>query len=113
MSANIYGVGPDAPTIANKKGGKQSSSPYRMDLIDPDVLLDLASIVRDGAEKYGEWNWRNLSVEENLNHAMIHVLAWLAGDRQDNHLGHAFCRLMFARSLDIDPGLSERMIPEE
>jgi 5'(3')-deoxyribonucleotidase len=107
----VPGVGTDVPTIVNEKGGKQSRLPYRFDLIDPLTLFRLAEICHTGAVKYGEWNWRRISVEDNLNHALAHIFAHLAGDSQDDHLGHAFCRVMFALSLEITPGESDRMLP--
>jgi 5'-nucleotidase len=108
----IEGVGKDAPMCVNENGGKQSKLDYRFDLFDPMPLFQLANIVATGAEKYGEWNWRRISVEENLNHALCHIFAHLAGDEQDDHLGHAFCRLMFALSVHLNPQELERMKPE-
>jgi len=99
----IPGVGLDAPTTVNERGGKQSALGYRFDLIDPQTLFTLASILYEGAIKYGEWNWRRLTVEDNLNHALAHIYAYLASDKQDAHLGHAFTRLMFALSLALRP----------
>jgi len=101
MSTTVLGVGPDAPIEILANGAKQSSSPYRLDLIPPLALLDVASILREGALKYGENNWRGISIEDNINHALVHVYAYLSGDKQDNHLGHAACRLQFALELAI------------
>jgi hypothetical protein len=92
----VPGVGPDAPTCVNEKGGKQSSSPFRCDLLPPLASLHLGKILKYGADKYGDKNWQLISVEDNLNHALVHILSYLAGDKQDDHVGHAACRLMFA-----------------
>jgi hypothetical protein len=100
----VLGAGKDAPMTVNENGGKQSQLDYDFPSIDPLVLLRLASIASEGSKKYGRWNWRRISLEENLNHALVHIFAHTAGDRQDDHLGHAFCRLAFALSLDITPG---------
>lgn len=100
----VPGVGKDAPMTVNENGGKQSKVDYDFPSIDPLVMLRLASIAHEGSQKYGRWNWRRISLEENLNHALTHIFAYMAGDRQDDHLGHAFCRLAFALSLDITPG---------
>lgn len=96
MASEIAGVGPDAETVTNAKGAKQSAVPYRMDLVPPRALLDVARVLNDGAEKYGEWNWTGLSIADHLNHALVHIEAHLAGDRSDDHLAHATCRLLFA-----------------
>jgi 5'(3')-deoxyribonucleotidase len=109
----IPGIGPDAPATINVHGGRQSALPYRFDLVDPTVLFALAEILATGAAKYGEWNWRRIGVNDNLNHALSHIYAYLAGDHQDDHLGHAFCRLMFAKSCADNPDLLGLMEPKE
>lgn len=97
----IPGIGPDAPTQTNPNGASQSSSPYRLDLIPPLSLLDVAAVLKGGADKYGVDNWRGLSVDDHLNHALVHIYAFLAGDTQDNHLGHATCRMMMAHEQQL------------
>lgn len=96
----IFGVEPDAPVIENGKGGKQSSTPYGFHLLPTSALFDAAKVCKEGADKYGETfqnrNYTKISVEEHLNHAIQHIYAYLAGDAQDDHLGHAIVRLMFA-----------------
>jgi 5'-nucleotidase len=81
----VPGVGENVPVTVNENGGKQS---------------------------YGEWNWRRIPTSDHLNHALTHIFAYLAGDKQDDHIGHALCRLMFAQSMELTPGESERMKPE-
>jgi hypothetical protein len=95
-SCKIEGVGPDAPTITNAAGGKQSASPYRCDLIPSTVILALGKILAEGARKYGDENWRNIRFADHINHALVHIAAYRAGDRSDDHLGHALCRMVFA-----------------
>jgi hypothetical protein len=87
---------PDAPTSINSQGGKQSHLPVRFDLFDAKSMIQLAGILYEGAEKYGENNWHRITSAEHLNHAMSHVYVHMAGNTQDDHLGHAFCRLMMA-----------------
>lgn len=96
----IPGVGPDAPPTVNERGGKQSYSPYRFDLLDAKAMLRLAAIAGRGAEKYGVDNWRKLSINDNINRALVHLYAYLAGDQQDDHLAHALCRVLFATAQD-------------
>ncbi|MEA4884267.1 MAG: dATP/dGTP diphosphohydrolase domain-containing protein [Clostridia bacterium] len=96
----IPGVGPDAPPTVNEKGGKQSYSPYRFDLLDAKAMLRLAEIAGRGAAKYGADNWRKLDINDNINHALVHLYAHLAGDKQDDHLVHALCRVLFATAQD-------------
>ena len=100
--ALIRGVGKDAPMVVNEHGGKQSKVEYAFDQLDPLAMFQLAGIIQKGAEKYGRGNWKKITTEEHLNHALQHIFAHLAGDKQDDHLGHAFCRLMFAIVVDRD-----------
>jgi len=92
----LPGVGPDAPTVFNEAGGGQSSTPYRCDLLPPKALLATAKVLEEGARKYAPNNWRRIPREDHLNHLLVHVLAFLAGDQSDEHLAHAACRILFA-----------------
>ncbi len=101
MSFGISGVGQDAPTVINEHGGKQSSSPYASAYFPPRAFLTVAEVLKHGREKYGEdllgeENWRKVTQLENIDHALTHIMCYLAGDTQDDHLAHAATRLMFA-----------------
>jgi hypothetical protein len=98
----VKGVGKDAETVVNEYGGKQSKVEYRFDLLDPLAMFEITKVLKEGFDKYGDdENWRRISVKDHLNHLLIHVYAYLAGDRQDEHLSHAMCRAMFALAVDI------------
>ncbi len=97
----IPGVGTDAPTETLSNGAKQAATPYRFDLIDAPALFEMAKVLHNGAQKYGENNWRGIPVEGQLNHVLQHVYAYLAGDTSDDHLSHAFCRAMMALAVHI------------
>ncbi len=90
----VVGVGPDADVVTNDKGAKQSATPYRLDLLPPLAILRLAEVLAHGAAKYGDENWRGIAPGDHLNHALAHVFAQLAGDTQDDHPGHALCRMV-------------------
>jgi hypothetical protein len=95
--AIVAGVGTDAPTVVNEHGGKQSDSPYSLVSSFPHrAVLDVAKVVRYGLVKYEPDNWRLISRNDHLNHVLVHLFAYLAGDRQDSHLEHAACRILFA-----------------
>ena len=91
----IKGVN-ETEIVENESGGKQSRLDYRFDLIDAKALFQLANILHEGEQKYGKDNWRKIESNEHLNHALSHIYAHLAGDKQDDHVGHAYCRLMIA-----------------
>ncbi|MFN7161381.1 MAG: dATP/dGTP diphosphohydrolase domain-containing protein [Candidatus Gracilibacteria bacterium] len=81
-----------------------SDYPYRYDLMNPFAMILLAGVLFDGAKRYGETNWRNISAKEHINHALGHLfqaLIWLDSDDKETtpileDLSHAFCRVMFA-----------------
>ncbi len=92
----IEGVGPDAPTVTLPNGAKQSATPARLDLIPMLALLHVGAILQEGAAKYGEKNWVGIPVVQHLNKMLIHAAAFLAGDTQDDHIGHLCCRAQMA-----------------
>lgn len=92
----IKGISPDEPITTNERGGQQSATPYGFHLIDAPAMFALAKVLAEGAERYERDNWRKVDCEEHINHALQHIYAHMAGDTQDEHLEHAFCRLMMA-----------------
>jgi len=93
----IEGVGPEAAVdVDPDTGSKQSSLPYRCDLLPARAILSVSTVLAHGANKYGEFNWVPISVKSHINHALTHVFAFLAGDESDDHLSHAACRLIMA-----------------
>lgn len=101
MQVKIEGIGPDAPIDINDEGGEISSLPYRFDLIPPEAAFSLAETFYKGIEKgYKENNWRLIDRNTLINHALSHIFAYLAGDKQDNHLNHALCRLAMAVAME-------------
>lgn len=99
----IPGVGPEAETIVNEKGGKQSKVDYAFDALDPQAMFAMCKVLEEGRQKYGsDENWRKIPVREHINHAIIHLYAYLAGDKQDEHLSHAMCRVHFAQAVDME-----------
>lgn len=95
-------VGPDVPTETNANGGSQSSVPVRFDLIDGPSLFSMATVLKEGADKYGANNWRKIPVEDHLNHLIMHAYAYLSGDTSDEHLSHIMCRAMFAQGVNLE-----------
>jgi hypothetical protein len=108
----LAGVGSDAPIITAANGAQQSASRWRFDLVDAPALFVLARILDYGARRYAPNNWRGLSVEDHLNHAAVHLWAYLAGDRRDDHLGHLFCRSMMALGVALATGYDARQSDE-
>jgi hypothetical protein len=72
-----------------------------MDLMPGAALLHMAEIMGEGAKTHGENNWLNGSVESHLNKMLIHALAYMAGDRTDDHIGHMAWRGMAALEVKL------------
>lgn len=62
----------------------------------PLQVITIAKVLKEGAERYEANNWRLIPQEEHINHALIHLIAHISGDTQDNHTDHALCRLMMS-----------------
>jgi len=89
----MQGAAPDAPKTAD---GKETYIPYRFDLLPLDATVQVAATLAEGAKTYGRDAWKNLPQDTHINHALMHIFAFLEGDKTDDHLVHAVCRLMFA-----------------
>ncbi len=80
-----------------------------MDSLCDDTLqqiIAIAKVLQYGADRYEPNNWRLIPEEEHINHALIHIIAHLAGDTQDDHINHALCRLMMAKATEKSEGFS-------
>lgn len=85
--------------VVNDAGGKQSKTHYRLDLVDPYAILALGRVLAKGV-KYGKDNWRLIDAESHVNHALGHIMGWMNGDKTDDHLANAFCRIMMAIAME-------------
>ena len=101
----IKGIDKNTAIVTEKTGDKNSPTEYRFDLVPPLALFSIAENLKKGAEKYGDHNWEKAGVEgieKNINKAIIHLYAYLSGDRQDDHICHAATRLIFALKFFLD-----------
>ena len=88
--------------ITNEKGGSQSRPLGRADLLPPKALMKIATVLGEGCNKYGEWNWKSIESKEHLNHAIIHILAHIANDTEEPHIEHAATRILFALEMMVE-----------
>lgn len=91
-------------TIVNESGGKQSFVKAMHSAIPPIALKLLAECLGFGARKYGLENWKKISIEENICHALNHLNEWRLGDRSEPHLINAMARISFAIWHAVDRG---------
>jgi len=87
-------------------GRKDDQGKLRYDLIPPEALHALASVLTMGADKYGDHNWRGGMKYSRLVGAMQrHLNAWMLGDIEDtesgySHMWHVLCNAAFLVSYE-------------
>lgn len=81
-----------------KKYDENKPKPH---LIPKEPLLEIAKVAGVGAEKYGEWNWKECDDPNRYLDALYrHLFAYESGEENDpetglSHLAHAGCSLLF------------------
>lgn len=104
--ATVEGLGPTDKLDTTSLGGRQSASPYRTELVPALAVLEVSKVLAGGAIKHptapgDKPNWHKFTIDEHVGRALTHLFAHLAGDRSDDHLSHAACRIMFALELHV------------
>lgn len=80
----------DTGAVRSASIAGEGTKPVRYDLISAIALRRLAETYAEGAIKYSANNWRRgIPVSNLLNHALGHVVAFMAGDRTEDHMAHA------------------------
>lgn len=97
------------------EGKKNDQEKIQLELLSPQWLFGVGSVLTFGAKKYAAHNWRQgLKQSRLLGAALRHVVAFLGGEDRDqesglSHLYHASCCLMFASELlETHPHLDDR-----
>lgn len=94
----------EGETVTNELGGKQSFTEADFSQVPPFALRLLAQCCGFGSRKYGSGNWKKISIESQISHAMNHLNEYRLGDRSEPHLVNAAVRVMFALELAVDQG---------
>ena len=93
------------------KAMKFDTEKPRMDLLDPDALTGLASVLTFGAQKYAAHNWRNGLEYSRVSAALHrHLAAIQRGENIDQesglpHIDHLGCCWMFLSNFMKHPEL--------
>jgi hypothetical protein len=73
--------------------------PFAYQLVPLKGLAKIAAVMRKG-ERKDRNGWEEVPVEEHLNHAISHIIAYLEERHAEHHLANAGCRILMALDLD-------------
>jgi hypothetical protein len=88
-------------------GLKHDGGKPRLDLVPPELIEAVGTVMTHGAEKYGEASYRNVDPKRYRSALMRHICKWLKnpyGKDEDSglpHLWHIACNVAFLLELDV------------
>ena len=101
--------------IENKEAIKFDQDKLPLNLLSTEALNQTAAVLKFGAQKYAEHNWRaGFMWSRPLAAAMRHIMAFNDGEDKDpesglSHLAHAACCIMFLLEFEkTHPHLDDR-----
>jgi hypothetical protein len=89
-----------------KEGVKHDQEKIRTELLPPEALEAIATILTFGAKKYAARNWElGMSWSRPYGACLRHLFAWWRGEKSDpetgySHLWHAGCCIIFLISYE-------------
>lgn len=108
----------DADRAAKGTAIKFDTDKLPLNLLSTEAMNQTAAVLKFGAQKYAEHNWRNGFVwSRPLAAAMRHLTAFNDGEDKDpesglSHLAHAACCIMFLLEFEkTHPELDDRYKP--
>lgn len=84
----------------------------RMDLLPPLALIEVAKLYEHGAANYGDRNWeKGQPLDSYTDSGLRHMLRWMAGDCDEDHLVSAAWNLLSA--IETRERVKRGLLPEE
>ena len=87
-------------------GLKHDGGKARLDLVPPEIIEAVGTVMTHGAEKYGEGSYRQVEPKRYRAALMRHICKWMKdphGTDEDSglpHLWHIACNVAFLLELD-------------
>ena len=72
--------------------------PFAYHLVPLEGLAKVAAVMKAGEDRGN--GWKEIPIEEHINHAISHIVAYLKGKHASHHLANAGCRILMALDLD-------------
>lgn len=89
-------------TFATGAVREQRSGKGRFDLISVFALFRLARIYEKGSVKYSDRNWeKGMPFHLFIDSAIRHLIQYLMGDREEDHLGQAAWNIISVMHLEV------------
>ena len=91
----------ESPVSDSRYDGNICYIPFAYHLVPVEGLAKMAAVMRKG-ELVGkpDEGWREVPPMEQVNHAISHLMAYVAGRHEEHHLANAACRALMALDLD-------------
>ena len=100
LKANILAQG-ESSNPDYRYDGNICWVPFAYHLLPVEGLAKVAAVMRIG-EMSGrpDYGWRKVPVMEQVNHAISHLMSYVAGRHDNHHLANAACRVLMALDMD-------------